>query len=119
MPIALVTGGTGSFGQTMVRHLLSRGYDEIRVFSRDEEKQDTMRRVMNDRRLKFFIGDVRRRESLLAPMAVSNSTVISSILLTSNHVSELLFLFVNRLYLWLIVRYPLNRVIWVYLNVDV
>lgn len=69
MPIALVTGGTGSFGQTMVRHLLSRGYDEIRVFSRDEEKQDTMRRVMNDRCLKFFIGDVRRRESLLAPMA--------------------------------------------------
>ena len=68
MKKALITGGTGSFGKTMVEYLLARGYGEIRVFSRDEEKQDTMRRVMNDQRLKFFIGDVRRRESLEAPM---------------------------------------------------
>ena len=68
MTIALITGGTGSFGKTMVRHLLARGYDEIRVFSRDEEKQDTMRRMMNDKRLRYFIGDIRRRESLEAAM---------------------------------------------------
>lgn len=65
---ALITGGTGSFGRTMARHLLDRGYDEVRIFSRDEEKQDHMRRVHNDPRLKFFIGDIRRRESLDAPM---------------------------------------------------
>ncbi len=64
----LITGGTGSFGKTMVKHLLDQGYDEVRVFSRDEEKQDTMRRQMNHSRLKFFIGDIRNRESLDAPM---------------------------------------------------
>ncbi|MGB7286182.1 MAG: polysaccharide biosynthesis protein [Salaquimonas sp.] len=69
MSTALITGGTGSFGKTMVKFLLERNYKEIRVFSRDEEKQDTMRRVMNDNRLKYFIGDVRRRESLEAAMA--------------------------------------------------
>lgn len=68
MKKVLITGGTGSFGRTMVEYLLARGYDEIRVFSRDEDKQDTMRRVMNDGRLKFFIGDVRRKESLVEPM---------------------------------------------------
>lgn len=69
MTKALITGGTGSFGKTMVKYLLERGYDEIRVFSRDEEKQDTMRRVMNDKRLKYFIGDIRRKESLEAAMS--------------------------------------------------
>lgn len=68
MKVALVTGGTGSFGRTMVVHLLAGGYDEVRVFSRDEEKQDTMRRNLNDRRVRYFIGDVRNRESLRAPM---------------------------------------------------
>ncbi len=68
MTSALITGGTGSFGRTMAQHLLNRGYDEVRIFSRDEEKQDSMRRVMNDRRLKFFIGDVRNRDSLNAAM---------------------------------------------------
>jgi UDP-N-acetylglucosamine 4,6-dehydratase/5-epimerase len=69
MTIALVTGGTGSFGQTMARHLLARGVDQVRIFSRDEEKQDTMRRTQNDPRLKFFIGDIRNRDSLESPMA--------------------------------------------------
>jgi len=64
----LITGGTGSFGKTMVKFLLAQGYQEIRVLSRDEEKQDMMRRVMNDPRIKFFIGDVRRIESIQAPM---------------------------------------------------
>lgn len=50
-------------------HLLSRGYDEVRIFSRDEEKQDHMRRTHNDPRLRFFIGDIRRTESLVAAMA--------------------------------------------------
>jgi UDP-N-acetylglucosamine 4,6-dehydratase/5-epimerase len=72
MTVALVTGGTGSFGQTMVRHLLVSGASEVRVFSRDEEKQDSMRRNMNDPRLRFFIGDIRNRDSLTAPMAGVN-----------------------------------------------
>lgn len=63
---ALVTGGTGSFGRTMATHLLKGDYEEVRVFSRDEEKQDTMRRVFNDPRLRFFLGDVRNAESLVA-----------------------------------------------------
>lgn len=72
MTVALVTGGTGSFGQTMVRQLLAAGASEVRVFSRDEDKQDTMRRSMNDPRLKFFIGDIRNRDSLSAPMTGVN-----------------------------------------------
>lgn len=55
----LVTGGTGSFGKTMVGDLLDRGSDEVRVLSRDEAKQDDMRRAFNDSRLRFFLGDVR------------------------------------------------------------
>lgn len=55
----LITGGTGSFGKTMVSHLLNKGCDQIRVFSRDEAKQDQMRTDFDDERLKFYIGDVR------------------------------------------------------------
>ena len=61
---ALVTGGTGSFGKTMVRNLLGNGTDEVRVLSRDESKQDDMRRTFNDSRLRFFLGDVRDIESI-------------------------------------------------------
>lgn len=68
MTKVLITGGTGSFGKTMVNHLLSRDYEEIRVFSRDEEKQDAMRRTILDKRLRFYIGDVRNPDSLHAPM---------------------------------------------------
>lgn len=61
----LITGGTGSFGKTMVHHLLSdEGYGEIRVLSRDEEKQDAMRNEINDSRVKYYIGDVRDRASV-------------------------------------------------------
>ena len=60
----LVTGGTGSFGKAMVDHLLQRGYEQIRIFSRDEWKQEDMRVRMSEPRLKFYIGDVRSRESV-------------------------------------------------------
>ena len=52
----------------MATHLLESDVGEVRIFSRDEEKQDTMRRKISDPRLKFFVGDVRNRESLAAPM---------------------------------------------------
>lgn len=61
----LVTGGTGSFGGTMVRHLLSQGCADIRVFSRDESKQDEMRNELDDPRVHFYIGDVRDRDSVV------------------------------------------------------
>ncbi|MGE0232809.1 MAG: polysaccharide biosynthesis protein [Flavobacteriaceae bacterium] len=61
---ALITGGTGSFGQTMLRHLLENDYDRIRIFSRDEEKQHWLRSQIADDRLEFMIGDVRDLPSL-------------------------------------------------------
>lgn len=64
----LITGGTGSFGKTMVHHLLDRGYEEIRIFSRDECKQEELRVKMGEPRLKFYIGDIRNRESVDAAM---------------------------------------------------
>jgi UDP-glucose 4-epimerase len=59
-----ITGGTGSFGSTMVRHLLNENVGEIRVFSRDENKQDLMRNELQDERVKFILGDVRNQASL-------------------------------------------------------
>jgi UDP-N-acetylglucosamine 4,6-dehydratase len=59
-----ITGGTGSFGSTMVEHLLTRGVELIHVLSRDEAKQDDMRRRFADSRLKFFLGDVRDPDSV-------------------------------------------------------
>lgn len=66
---ALVTGGTGSFGRAVIAPLLKRGVREIRIFSRDELKQELMRIEYADPRLKFFIGDVRSRESVDQAMA--------------------------------------------------
>src|SRR5690606_37951903 len=60
----LVTGGTGSFGSTMVRRLLQTDVDEIRIFSRDEAKQDAMRRAIADSRVRFYVGDVRDSRSV-------------------------------------------------------
>lgn len=57
--IVTITGGTGSFGSTMVKHLLDENVSEIRVFSRDENKQDLMRNTLKDNRIRYFIGDVR------------------------------------------------------------
>ncbi len=59
-----ITGGTGSFGSTMVNYLLSRGVSAIHVLSRDEAKQHEMRTRVSDDRLKLFIGDVRDRDSV-------------------------------------------------------
>lgn len=59
-----ITGGTGSFGSTMLRDLLSRNVAKVHVFSRDESKQDTLRRNLDDARLRFFIGDVRDFDSV-------------------------------------------------------
>lgn len=65
----VITGGTGSFGRTMVKHLLADGVDTIHVLSRDEAKQDEMRQALADPRVKYFIGDVRDRHSVDASMA--------------------------------------------------
>lgn len=66
--IITITGGTGSFGSTMARKLLKEDISEIRIFSRDENKQDEMRRVFKDDRLRFFLGDVRDQKSLSSVM---------------------------------------------------
>lgn len=60
----LISGGTGSFGNAVVLGLLEAGFSEIRIFSRDEKKQEDMRIAYKDDRLKFFIGDVRDYESV-------------------------------------------------------
>lgn len=67
--IALITGGTGSFGREVIGPLLERGVSEIRVFSRDELKQEQMRIEYGDPRLRFLLGDVRSRESVDQAMA--------------------------------------------------
>jgi len=67
--VLLVTGGTGSFGNAVVRRFLKTQIREIRVFSRDEKKQDDMRRKYGSRTLSFYIGDVRERDSLRDAMA--------------------------------------------------
>lgn len=59
-----ITGGTGSFGSTMARHLLTEGAETVHILSRDEAKQDEMRKRFGDSRLRFFLGDVRDRESV-------------------------------------------------------
>lgn len=60
----LVTGGTGSFGHTVAKKLLERDVAEIRIFSRDEAKQDLMRHEVNDHRVRFYVGDVRDFDSI-------------------------------------------------------
>ncbi|MCV9996512.1 polysaccharide biosynthesis protein [Paeniglutamicibacter sp. ZC-3] len=60
----LVTGGTGSFGHTVAKKLLDRDVAEIRIFSRDEAKQDLMRHEIKDDRLRFYVGDVRDFDSV-------------------------------------------------------
>ncbi len=63
--ILLITGGTGSFGNAVLnRFLETEMYSEIRIFSRDEKKQDEMRHRVNNSRVKYYIGDVRDRNSI-------------------------------------------------------
>jgi UDP-glucose 4-epimerase len=60
----LITGGTGSFGNAVLQHFLKSDFSEIRILSRDEKKQEDMRILINDSRVKFFIGDVRDYDSI-------------------------------------------------------
>jgi UDP-glucose 4-epimerase len=60
----LVTGGTGSFGTTVTRHLLTTDIEEVRILSRDETKQDELRRALGDSRARFYLGDVRNELSV-------------------------------------------------------
>jgi UDP-glucose 4-epimerase len=62
--VLMITGGTGSFGNTVLKRFLSTDVGEIRIFSRDEKKQEEMRIALNDSKLKFYIGDVRDCDSL-------------------------------------------------------
>lgn len=55
----LITGGTGSFGNAVLKRFLNTDVNEIRIFSRDEKKQDDMRKLYNNEKIKFYIGDVR------------------------------------------------------------
>ena len=64
----LITGGTGTFGNAVLRRFLATDIGQIRIFSRDEKKQHDMRLAYNHPKLKFYIGDVRRPESLLDAM---------------------------------------------------
>lgn len=62
--VVLITGGTGSFGKTMLLDLLAADVDEVRVLSRDEEKQDALRNHLRDSRVRFYLGDIRDRASV-------------------------------------------------------
>lgn len=62
--ILLITGGTGSFGNAVLRRFLDSDIKEIRIFSRDEKKQDDMRHALQNPKVKFYIGDVRNRSSV-------------------------------------------------------
>ena len=62
--VITITGGTGSFGSTMAKHALAKGASEIRIFSRDEAKQDSLRQTLQDDRVKFYLGDVRDSQSV-------------------------------------------------------
>ena len=66
--ILLITGGTGSFGRTVVEALINSKLKEIRIFSRDEKKQEEMRLELNNPKVKFYIGDVRDYESIFYGM---------------------------------------------------
>ena len=60
----LISGGTGSFGNAVLKRFLNSELKEIRIFSRDEKKQDDMRKCYNNEKLKFYIGDVRDYQSV-------------------------------------------------------
>ena len=62
--ILLITGGTGSFGNAVLQRFLHSDISEIRIFSRDEKKQEDMRIALNSDKLKFYIGDVRNYDSI-------------------------------------------------------
>ena len=66
--VVLITGGTGSFGNAVLRRNLVENFAEVRIFSRDEKKQDDLRRKYGASNLRFYLGDVRDPQSVLAAM---------------------------------------------------
>ena len=62
--VLMITGGTGSFGNAVLTRFLSTAVREIRIFSRDEKKQEDMRIALNNPKLKFYIGDIRNYDSI-------------------------------------------------------
>ena len=66
--ILLITGGTGSFGNGVLKRFLNTDIKEIRIFSRDEKKQDDMRHMLKNSKVKFYIGDVRDKQSIDSAM---------------------------------------------------
>ena len=62
--ILLITGGTGSFGNAVLKRFLDSDIKEIRIFSRDEKKQDDMRKIYKNDKIKFYIGDTRDIQSI-------------------------------------------------------
>ena len=64
----LITGGTGSFGNAVLKRFLNTGINEIRIFSRDEKKQDDMRQLYRNDKIKYYIGDTRDKRSVDAAM---------------------------------------------------
>ncbi len=66
--VLLITGGTGSFGNAVLERFLDTDIAEIRIFSRDEKKQDDMRKLYRSKKIKFYVGDVREYRSILSAM---------------------------------------------------
>ena len=66
--VLLITGGTGSFGNAVLSRFLNTEIKEIRIFSRDEKKQDDMRHRYQNDKVKYYIGDVRDRDSVTAAL---------------------------------------------------
>src|SRR3990167_1030648 len=66
--VLLITGGTGSFGNAVLERFLDTEISEIRIFSRDEKKQDDMRKRYRSKKIKFYVGDVREYRSILSAM---------------------------------------------------
>ncbi len=68
----LITGGTGSFGNALLKQFVHLDFDEIRILSRDEKKQDDMRKRYKNEKIRFFLGDTRDRESIAGAVKGSN-----------------------------------------------
>ena len=85
--ILLITGGTGSFGNAVLDRFLSSDVKEIRIFSRDEKKQDDMRKRYKSDKLKFYLGDVRDSDSISSAIKnvnyVFHAAALSKFLLVS------------------------------------
>jgi UDP-N-acetylglucosamine 4,6-dehydratase len=64
----MITGGTGSFGNAVLQRFINSSLGEIRIFSRDEKKQDDMRKQFHNNKIKFYIGDIRDYQSVLSAM---------------------------------------------------